>query len=59
MAAGDLAAQRLTLFDREQRRVLDRCVLDAEVVQGGEKLVGGRLHRATISGEAELVSRST
>jgi hypothetical protein len=40
VAAGDAAAQAPRLLDREQRRMADRRVRDAEAVEGGEKLVG-------------------
>jgi hypothetical protein len=45
VAAGDLAAQGAGLLDREQRRVLDGAVVDAEGVEGGEQLVRGLWHR--------------
>jgi hypothetical protein len=44
VAAGDRAAQRLRLLDGEQRRMAHRGVGDAEAVEGGEQLVGGRGH---------------
>ena len=36
--------RRATLLDREQRRMPDRRMRDAEAVEGGEKLVGGGGH---------------
>ena len=48
--AGDFAAQRLALFDREQRRVGRGGMGDAKAVEIGEKLVGGGGHRTGRTG---------
>ena len=48
VAARDLAAQRPRFLDREQRRVRHRCMGDAEPVEIGEQVVGGRGHGAGI-----------
>ena len=47
VAAGNAAAQAPRLLDREQRRMADRRVRDAEAVEGGEKL-GGRAAKGAV-----------
>ncbi len=44
MPAGDRAAQRTRFLDREHRRMSDGLVLDAELIQIGEKRVGRGRH---------------
>ena len=51
------AAQRARLLDREQRRMGDRLVRDAEAVEIGEQVVGGGGHRRRFRSARTVLGR--